>query len=186
MTIEPRTDCDTDIPDWPVVHPESFGRIVRRYQRSIFGFFGRMGFGQTDTEELAQETFLRAWRHRDGYDPARARVSTWLFAIAHRVALDEFGRRGRRPALTADMPDHGDDNPYADPAARLAFNQRLSQLQAALGLLSESDRSVIALSSVAELSATEAADLLGCTAGAYRTRLSRARERLLGLLNQEE
>ena len=60
----------------------AFEGLVRRYQRPLFHYLGRMGLTTAETEELAQETFLRAFRHLKAFEPNRARFSTWLFTIA--------------------------------------------------------------------------------------------------------
>ncbi len=180
-------DCPvTDDADLTSDDPTVFGRVVTRYQRSLFGFFGRMGFSQTDTEELAQDTFLRAWRHRARYDARRSRVSTWLFAIARNLARDELDRRTRRPSGGDDLPELVDSRLGVDPVACVETNQRIERLRAGLQALSSDDRALIALSFTDELSADEAAGLLGCTVGTFRTRLSRARQRLLAACGTEE
>jgi RNA polymerase sigma-70 factor, ECF subfamily len=68
----------------------SFGGIVRRYQQPLFGFLGRMGLPQALAEDIAQEAFLRAWRNLANFDTNRAQFSTWLFAIARNLALNEL------------------------------------------------------------------------------------------------
>ena len=48
-----------------------FSELVKRFQGPLFGFLGRMGFGQAQAEDLAQETFLRAWQSLGQYNPQR-------------------------------------------------------------------------------------------------------------------
>jgi len=75
---------------------QAFAPLVERYQRSLFSYLGRMGFSQAQAEDLAQETFIRAWQHLGQYDAHRAEFSTWLFTIARRLALNELERAGNR------------------------------------------------------------------------------------------
>ena len=63
----------------------AFAELVAHYQRPLFGYLGRMGQSQAAAEDLAQETFLRAWTSLGSYDPARAAFSTWLFTIARNL-----------------------------------------------------------------------------------------------------
>ena len=73
--------------------PVAFGELVTRYQHSLFGFLGRMGLEPAVCEELAQETFLRAWVNRASYDAGKAAVSTWLFTIARNLALSHLSKK---------------------------------------------------------------------------------------------
>jgi RNA polymerase sigma-70 factor (ECF subfamily) len=55
-----------------------------------------MGLSQAEAEEVAQDTFLRAWQHLDRFDASRAAFSTWIYTIARRLALDLLERAEHR------------------------------------------------------------------------------------------
>ena len=74
----------------------AFRMLVVRYQRPLFRFLGGFGLGQAIAEELAQETFLRAFRNLPGYDAGKAKFSSWLFTIAKNLALNERARSHQR------------------------------------------------------------------------------------------
>ena len=162
----------------------AFGTLVTVHERRVFAFLGRMGFDRDTAADLAQDIFLRAWRHRGGFDARRGTVVAWLFGIARNAALTEWRRAGRRPTARVDdgalermsVPD--------DASHALERTQRRDRLHRALQALSDADRTAIALSCIDGLSAPEAAALLGCRADAYRARLSRARRRLATLLEE--
>jgi DNA-directed RNA polymerase specialized sigma24 family protein len=84
---------------------EAFRLLVLRYQRPLFRFLGLLGFDGASCEDLAQQTFLSAFRALADFDPGRARFSTWLFTIAKRHASHERERAARcrwstsRPSL---------------------------------------------------------------------------------------
>lgn len=63
----------------------------------------RLGVGDGEAEELAQETLVAVWQKAHLYDPRQAAVSTWIFRIARNRRIDAQ-RRQRRPELTADDP----------------------------------------------------------------------------------
>ena len=73
---------------------EAFGVIVRRYQRRVFAVGIRMLRNRSDAEDLVQETFLRAYRALDRFEPDRP-LAPWLYRIATNRALSSLGRRRR-------------------------------------------------------------------------------------------
>jgi RNA polymerase sigma-70 factor, ECF subfamily len=94
----PRTD-DTDLSSerglrhaWTAHADELYG-----YARKALG-------DSAAAEEAVQETFVRAWRAADSYDPERP-LRPWLFAILRNVVIDEARSRGRRPLPTQEPPE---------------------------------------------------------------------------------
>src|SRR5215510_7975256 len=79
----------------------SFDELVVRYRPGLVAFLTRRLADAAEAEDVAQETFLRAYDHLDRYDPARP-FSTWLFAIGKNVATNHVIARTRR-----DVRDHG-------------------------------------------------------------------------------
>lgn len=71
--------------------------FVRRFQARVYGLAVAVVGVPAQAEEIAQETFVRAWRHAGGYDPRRGQVSTWLLTIARNAAVDAL--RLRRDVL---------------------------------------------------------------------------------------
>ena len=161
---------------------QAYAQVVVRYQDGIFGFLWRMGLRRAVVEELAQEVFVRAWTHLGDFRPARSAFSTWLFAIARNLALNELGRAGQRleVACDDDAPDVACDDDA--PAAALDRKRSRARLHAALGRLAPAQRSVLALSYLSELSVAEVAAIEGIAAGAVKVRLHRARRALRRIL----
>ncbi|MGZ5419762.1 MAG: RNA polymerase sigma factor [Solirubrobacterales bacterium] len=62
--------------------------FVRRFQSRVYGLVYTIVGDPGRAEDVAQEAFVKAWRHAASYDPRRGRVSTWLLAIARNVAID--------------------------------------------------------------------------------------------------
>ena len=162
----------------------AFGTLVTAYERRVFTFLGRMGFDQATASDLAQDIFVRAWRHRGSFDPSRGSVIAWLFGIARNAALTEWRRTGRRPTACVDDGALDKMTTLADASHALERAQLRDQLHRALQQISDADRTAIALSYIDGLSAPEAATLLNCRADAYRARLSRARRRLAAVLEE--
>lgn len=163
---------------------KDFERLVVRYQGPLFGFLGRMGFDQATAEDLAQETFLRAWRNRASFDATKASVSTWVFTIARNLALNRIDSDARRKSDPVDIDSLADSSSTTPLPDRHEREQRKKMVHAALGELDAGDRSVIALAYLRELTSIEAAQILDCSPAAFRTRLTRARQRLARQLKE--
>lgn len=159
----------------------AFAELVAHFQRPLFGYLGRMGLGQGQAEEIAQETFLRAWQHLGDYDAARAGFSTWLFTIARNLASNERHRTSNHEWPMGDeLPDAACEQPQ--PAQALSEAQQRARLQQALRALPPDDRSALALAYFKDLDMASIARIEGCTTGAVKVRLHRARQRLRQLL----
>jgi RNA polymerase sigma-70 factor (ECF subfamily) len=162
----------------------AFAAVVEAYQGPLFGYLGRMGLPQAQAEEIAQETFLRAWTHLDEFDARRASFDTWLYTIAHRLALNALARHATTREL-AITEAHDPPSKTPEPVEALAAAQLGASLRAALLALPAHDRSAIALAYVEDLALADVARIEGCTVGAIKTRLHRARAKLAALMENE-
>jgi RNA polymerase sigma-70 factor (ECF subfamily) len=137
--------------------------VFRAHQKEIYVYFLRTTGDRHLAEDLGQETFARACTAAVFFR-GDSSVRTWLFSIARRTFVDHLRRRGpAETALDVDAPAA-----TSDPAERVAIDQ-------ALGRLPLSAREAIVLCDVLGLSPSEAADVTGQTANAFRVRLHRAR-----------
>jgi RNA polymerase sigma-70 factor, ECF subfamily len=157
----------------------AFEQIVRRYQRPVISLIVRMTGDHAQAEDLAQETFVKAFRHLKSFDPAR-RLSSWLFRIAHNTTLDAL-RKLKPEVLELDGLRDGD--PHRDPAAPAAPDP-LEQaalgeaLNRALLSLRPSYRAAIALRYDQQLAFDEIGQILGVPEVTARTFVHRARKEL--------
>src|SRR5437762_8076096 len=102
MMTEPKTPSDAVSAEELAVRARdgsrvSFDELVVRYRPRLVAFLARRLADAAEAEDVAQETFLRAYDHLDRYDPARP-FSTWLFAIGKNVAANHALARTRRDA----------------------------------------------------------------------------------------
>jgi len=165
---------------------QAFADVVRHYQRPLFGFLGRMGLDQSHAEEIAQETFLRAWMNLCKYKPDVAEFSTWLFTIARNLAWHELSRTSTRRKWIAseNLPEAPSERPQ--PPEELVIAEQKRRLHAALLKLPLADRSAVALAYIKGLELTAVARIEGCTTGAVKIRVHRAKQRLRQLLEQTD
>jgi RNA polymerase sigma-70 factor (ECF subfamily) len=157
----------------------AFSKLMARYQDRIYRFLVRLTRSQDDALELTQETFLSAYQALARWRPD-ARFTTWLFRIARNQAIDWL-RRNRRVEFVA--LDEEQDLRVADPAptpdATLQTVQRLRALERALARLSTEHREILLLREIEDMSYDDIADVLDISLGAVKSRIARARARLL-------
>jgi RNA polymerase sigma-70 factor (ECF subfamily) len=165
---------------------QAFAEVVETFQRPLFGFLGRMGLSRAVAAEVAQETFLRAWRHLGQYEPEQAQFSTWLFSIARNIALNELTRASRKRET---VNEHAEANAVCQqslPIDQVNREQSGERLRLALARLPLGDRTALALVYVQELSIAEIAALENTTVGALKTRLHRVKTQLRKWLEDED
>jgi len=163
---------------------QAFAKLVEMHQGPLFGFLGRMGCPQAQAEDLAQETFLRAWTQLHRYQPDRAQFNTWLFTIARNLACNALQSAAHRHETSGEaLPEITCLQP--GPEHTLDQLQQNARLQAALRQLPLADRSALALVYVQDLPLADVARIEGDSLAAIKTRLHRAKQRLRALLSTE-
>jgi RNA polymerase sigma-70 factor (ECF subfamily) len=171
---------------------DAYRILVVRYQRPLFKFLRAFRLPEAVVEELAQETFLRAYRSLASYDSARgATFSTWLFTIAKNLALNESARartrgegRGRAGADAAAIDRAAVTAPPQLEALERA--ERRSMLGRALGALPRAFRSAVVLAYLKELSLDEIAVIERCSVGTVKSRIFRGKRLLAAALSRTE
>jgi RNA polymerase sigma-70 factor (ECF subfamily) len=156
---------------------EALETVYLRYERPLMAFFLRGCGDRTIAEDLLQEVFLRILKYRSSYDPAR-RVRSWIFGIAHNVAIDAARKREvERAGLPAAA---GSPNPIdsPDPLDGVVAERRAQRVRRALDRLSVTDRQVLILAKVEELAYADIAGILACSEGSVKVRVHRALGRL--------
>ena len=154
----------------------AFEELVMQNADRLFMALRRFGLDEDEAQEVAQETFFRAWRALDRFE-GRAQFFTWLYRIGFNEAQRKLGRR-RPAAVTAGL----DDDPLAGvadetpgPEERAEQRELLSHLSSALAELPEGLREPVLLRDVEGLSTTEAAQTLELGEAAFKSRLHRGR-----------
>jgi RNA polymerase sigma-70 factor (ECF subfamily) len=178
-------DRDADIDETAKGDHLAFGRIVVAHQDRVFAYLGRMGLDSAMAEDVAQETFLRVWRYAGKYNYRLGSLATWILTIARNLALTGLSQPGRRAEtpVSPEVLEIASDVP--PPDEQLVALQRQRQLHAALAGLSADDRSLLASSYIDELDMAAIARMGGCSVGAAKVRLHRARQRLRQILEAD-
>lgn len=158
-------------------------RAYAEHGGSLFGF-ALNGTGDRGlAEDCVQETFLRAWRSRERYQPERASERTWLFAIARNVVVDALRARARRPRPVAQ--GEGTQTDAATPHPDVEITDRLSLL-AGLAQLSPEHREVIVAVQWEGLAYDQLSERTGVPVGTLRSRMYYGLRTLREILREEE
>jgi len=168
----------------------AFQEIVHRYQDRLLNLIYRIIGDRDKAEDLAQETFVRVYRHIGRFDDSR-KFSTWIYTIAGNLAKNELRNRTRNPVVLyqmlrtkrkADLAqlEFGDET-YA-PDDLFAERRLREQVQVAVTRVPENHRVVFVLRELEGKSYEEIAEITGITLGTVKSRLNRARSRFAGII----
>lgn len=170
---------------------DAFAALVRIHQATVYNIAYRM-VGQRETaQDLAQETFLRAFKALDTFDLSRP-FGPWLYRIATNLSIN-WVKRARLPMVSLDAPHpavEDDAEPLAipdtsaEPAARFDQAEMQTRLRKTILSLPPDYRVVIELRHFQEMSYEEMAEALNAPLGTVKTRLFRARRLLRDRLSE--
>jgi RNA polymerase sigma-70 factor (ECF subfamily) len=158
-----------------------YGRLYRDQGRAILAYALRRVEDQEDAADVVAETFLVAWRRLDEV-PVGDGGRLWLYAVARRVIANLHRAERRRTRLGQRLAESVRIELASQPAAE----GEGAEVLRAMGGLGDDDRELLLLVCWEELSPGEAAEVLGISSLAARSRLHRARRRLRALLEQRE
>ena len=154
---------------------ESFNQLVLRWERPIYALAYRVIGRDEDARDVAQETFLRAFRALPGFK-GQAKFSSWLYRIALNLCRDWIRRKKRTPVV--DMPEGVDivelaaEQGPVESIEDLVARQEMSRIVAeGMKLLPDEQRTAIVLKEYHGLTFQEIADLQGCPLSTVKTRL---------------
>jgi RNA polymerase sigma-70 factor (ECF subfamily) len=156
--------------------PMAFRAFVVRYERPVFALLSRMMGPGAHVEDLAQETFLRAFRAFPELDlDAAAKPSTWLFTIGVRLAIDARRKHGTR---VVSLDEAGDVAHPATPESESVRSELGRAIARAADELPVDQRAAFVLAEFHAMSTAEIANALGVPEATAKTRLHRAREKM--------
>lgn len=148
--------------------------LMNRHLGRCIRLARRMTGNAADAEDVAQDAFLRLWRHADRWQAGRGKFSTWLYRIVVNLCIDRSRRRTFLPLEAAGDP--ADDRP--DAAEGIAKAQTAKTIAAAIARLPERQRAALTLRYYEEIGNAEAAEILAVSVDAIESLLLRARRTL--------
>ncbi|MCF3963728.1 RNA polymerase sigma factor [Streptomyces fuscigenes] len=166
--------------------PDAFGELYEQYARTVYNHALRLTGDWSTAEEVMADTFFEAWRGREKVEADGGSLKPWLLGLATNKARNARRGTGRRLAFLSRRPAPEAVRDFAEEAAgRVDDARRLAAVQQALGRLRRTEREVLAACVWGGLDYAEAAQALSLPVGTVRSRLSRARTRLLRLTDEQ-
>jgi RNA polymerase sigma-70 factor, ECF subfamily len=193
MTKTPRaappTPADTDlmlVERTVAGDQKAYELLVLKYQRRIERLIGRMVRDTDLVEDIAQETFIRAYRALAQFR-GEAQFYTWLYRIAVNTAKKALGDLKRDPLISENSLRSGEEEDETSavenelttaetPETVLAAKEIAAAVNSAMDALPEELRQAVTLREIEGLSYEEIAEVMNCPIGTVRSRIFRARE----------
>lgn len=171
----------------------AYAHLLETYQRPVFAIIVRMVRDPALAEDLTQESFIKAFRALESFDPSR-KFSSWLFKIAHNTTIDHV-RKKSLPTVSLDGTDREDGGgpglentavePGASPEDDYTRRELAIDLESALGRIRPEYAEILVLRFQQCLSYEELAEITALPLGTVKTHLYRARKALAGALEEK-
>lgn len=170
---------------------KAYTLLLKKYRGAIYGLIYKMIQDKRETEDLVQETFIKAFSALKSFHAEYA-FSTWLFKIASNNCID-FLRKKRIQTLSIDKPTESNDgtvskdypDPVVNPEIQLIESEKRSIIDLAIENLSSKYQIAITMRHKEEKSYEEIAEALDIPLGTVKARIFRAREKLKKYLKDE-
>lgn len=156
--------------------PEAAAVFVRRFERSVYGLALAVTRDRTVAEDVAQEAFVRAWRHAASFDARRGSVAGWLLGIVRNVAIDRIRGNGRLPLPVGDLPGEAVDT--IDVAEVVTTRDDVAHVAALMRSLPAPQREALVAVTLLGLSTREFSEAAAVPHGTVKTRIRLALRRL--------
>ncbi|MDO9225944.1 MAG: RNA polymerase sigma factor RpoE [Pseudomonadota bacterium] len=168
---------------------QAFGLLVEKYRRKVIRLLSRMVRNPDDLEDIAQETFIKAYRALPQFR-GDAAFYTWLYRIAVNTAKNHLVSRGKAMRTVSDHALNDEDEPderlvardISTPETELLSKQVAIAVNEAVDSLPEELRQAITLREMEGMSYEEIAEYMACPIGTVRSRIFRAREAIAAKL----
>jgi RNA polymerase sigma-70 factor (ECF subfamily) len=170
----------------------AYRQLLERFRRPVFSLIYRMIGDPEQAEDLAQESFVKAFNNLDSYNP-KYRFSSWLFKIANNHAID-YLRRARLPTVSIHGSPHATDAEQEEgtrialeahdesPEQELLALELGSEIESAIARLRPDYRTAIVLRHIENRSYEEIAEIMDIPIGTVKTFIHRARAELRSAL----
>jgi RNA polymerase sigma-70 factor (ECF subfamily) len=163
---------DTLLASFALGDQDAAAAFIRRFQGQVFGLARSMVGDPALAEDVAQEAFLRAWRHAEAYDSRRGSVHTWLLVITRNLAIDAMRMRRAQPVdpeVLGALDLAADARSGPELMAEAAAEMR--EVRAVLAELPEDQRQALVLAALCGRTAKEISESESIPLGTAKTRI---------------
>lgn len=162
--------------------PQAAAILAYRHTPRILALSVRLLGDQSEADDVAQDAMMRLWKIAPDWRQGEAKVSTWLYRVAHNLCVDRL--RKRRGTQLDVIPEPEDDRPPIE--AVMIEADRAEALHKALADLPDRQREAIVLRHLQELSNPEIAEVLDISVEAVESLLARGKRALAGILKGQQ
>lgn len=160
----------------------AFRELVERHQDAVIGTVAKMLGNASEAEDIAQQVFLRVWRHAKRYRPD-AKFTTYLFTITRNLVFNESRRRKRRNEVSADEREENShslipDDPNRQPDSEILHGELRAAVDKAIASLPDQQRMAVVLRRYEQMPYEDIAKVLELSVSAVKSLLFRARTTL--------
>jgi len=181
----PLSPCDQDVYWMRRVAQgdmDAFQSLIEVHQARVVGTVAKMLGDDVDSEDIAQQVFIRVWKSARRYQPT-AKFTTWLFKITRNLVFNELRRRKRHPVTPLQLEEEEHffqpaDSGGMSPDASLLDSELNDAIQMAIDALPETQRMAIVLRRYEDMPYDEIGEVLGLSVPAVKSVLFRARAEL--------
>ncbi len=161
-------------------YPEAFSALYDHFADNIYRYV-YYKVKSSESEDLTEIIFIKAWENRKKYDPAKSSFSSWLYTIARNTVIDHYRVYKSVDELSIDLTDHDDaKNPKLNTESIL----NAEKIREAISKISESYQEILLLRFIEDLEYAEIAKIIGKSEGSIRVMQFRAMKELKQVLQK--
>jgi RNA polymerase sigma-70 factor (ECF subfamily) len=159
--------------------------FVQRFERRVYGLARTIVYDDRAAEDIAQEAFVRAWKHAGAFDPRRGSVVGWLLTITRNLAIDAVRVRVPLALDPSAMLGYDAESRERGPGEHAELSDDRDRLRAALAQLPEEQSRAVVLAGLLGYTAREVGEIEDIPLGTAKTRIRTALLRLRAALVSE-
>jgi RNA polymerase sigma factor (sigma-70 family) len=164
---------------------EAASAFVQRFERRVYGLARTIVYDDRAAEDIAQEAFVRAWKHAGAFDPRRGSVVGWLLTITRNLAIDAVRVRVPLAIDPSAMLGYDAESRERGPGEHAEQSDDRDRLRAALAQLPEEQSRAVVLAGLLGYTAREVGEIEDIPLGTAKTRIRTALLRLRAALVSE-
>lgn len=162
---------DTLLAGFALGDADAAAAFIRRYQGRVYGLARSMVTDASLAEDVAQEAFVRAWRHAPAYDSRRGSVHTWLLVITRNLAIDAMRMRRAQPVDPSVFGELDEATNDASPERLAEAHDEVREVRQALAGLPPEQRRALVLAALCGRTAKEISESEQIPLGTAKTRI---------------